>query len=70
MCFSATADLVAGAALLPIAALSLREVTHWREVPFASLPAIFAVHQFIEAVIWRAQDGDVPAAVTHRAILA
>lgn len=72
MCFSATADLVAGTALLPIAALSLREVKHWREVPFASLPTIFAVHQFIEAVIWARQDGDgdVSAAVAHLAVLA
>ncbi len=42
MCFSATADLVVGIALLPVAALS-REVRRWREVPFASLPAVFAV---------------------------
>lgn len=70
MCFSATADLVAGTALLPIAALSLREVRHWREIPFASLPAIFAVHQFIEAVIWLRQDDDVSTTQAHAAILA
>jgi hypothetical protein len=59
MCFSVTADLVAGAALLPVAAMSLREVRHWREVPFASLPAVFAAHQLIEAFVWAWQDGDV-----------
>jgi hypothetical protein len=59
MCFSETADLVAGAALLPVAALSLREVRHWREVPFAALPALFAVHQLIETFVWGWHSGDV-----------
>ena len=38
MCFSMTADLVAGTVLLPVAALSLREVKRPRELPFALLP--------------------------------
>ncbi len=42
MCFSLEADLVAGAALLPVAAVSLREVRHLRELPFASLWCIWA----------------------------
>ncbi len=45
MCFSLQADLVAGAALVPIAVLSLREVRTRRELPFALLPALFCVHQ-------------------------
>ncbi|HYO01827.1 MAG TPA: DUF6629 family protein [Mycobacterium sp.] len=69
MCFSVTADLVAGAALLPVAALSLREVRHWREVPFASLPAVFAAHQLIEALVWAQQEGDVSPGVGHLAAL-
>ncbi|OBG97368.1 hypothetical protein A5697_19035 [Mycobacterium sp. E3251] len=52
MCFSMTADLVVGTALLPVAVATLREVKHWREVPFASLPAVFSVHQFLEAAVW------------------
>ncbi len=52
MCFSMTADLVVGTALLPVAAATLREVRHWCELPFALLPSIFAVHQFIEVAIW------------------
>ncbi|WP_232068871.1 DUF6629 family protein [Mycobacterium mantenii] len=47
-----TADLVVGTALVPVAAATLREVKHWREVPFALLPAVFAAHQFIEAAVW------------------
>lgn len=61
MCFSMTADLTVGIMLIPVAVLSLREVKHPRELPFALLPAVFAAHQFIEAVVWAGQDGDVSA---------
>jgi hypothetical protein len=70
MCFSLTADLVVGIALLPIAALSLREVKHRRELLFALLPAVFAVHQLIEAAIWARQDGDISAGAAHLAVFA
>jgi hypothetical protein len=69
MCFSVTADLAAGAALLPVAALTLREVRHWREVPFAALPAVFAAHQLIEALVWAQRDGRVSAETGHLAAL-
>lgn len=55
---------------MPIAALSLREVRHWHGIPFASLPAIVAVHQFIEAIIWLRQEGDASAAQAHFAVIA
>ena len=69
MCFSVTADLVAGAALTPVAVLSLREVKHWREVPFAALPAVFAAHQLIEAFVWAQLSGDVSPRVGQLAAL-
>ncbi|BBZ69025.1 DUF6629 family protein [Mycobacterium paraseoulense] len=52
MCFSITADLVVGTALVPVAVAALREVKQWRELPFALLPTVFAVHQFLEAAVW------------------
>lgn len=55
--------------LVPVAALCLREVKHPRELPFALLPTVFALHQFIEAVVWAGQDGDVSANVAHWAVL-
>ena len=64
-----TADLVVGVALLPVAALSLREVRQPRELPFALLPTIFAVHQFIEAAVWAGQDGRLPPGTTHLAVI-
>lgn len=70
MCFSIQADLVAGIALLPVAVLTLREVRHVREVPFASLPLVFAVHQLVEALVWAGLAGDVPANVQRAATLA
>jgi hypothetical protein len=52
VCFSPVADLAVGAALVPVGVAALREVRCWREVPFALLPMVFAVHQVIEAAIW------------------
>lgn len=70
MCFSVTADLVVGTALLPVAVLSLREVRCRRELPFALLPTVFAVHQLIEAVVWARLSGNVSAEVGAAAVLA
>jgi hypothetical protein len=70
MCFSPVADLAVGAALLPVAAAALREVKHWREVPFASLPTVFALHQFLEAAIWSTDHGFLPPGAVHLAVLA
>ena len=70
MCFSVEANLVTGAVLLPVGALALREVRHVREVPFAVLPLLFAVHQLLEAVVWAGVDGDVSPRVESAAALA
>lgn len=68
MCFSMTADLLVGTALLPVAVATLREVRHWREVPFALLPTIFAFHQLLEAAVW--PNGVVPAGLAQVAMRA
>ncbi len=65
-----TADIVAGSALVPVAAVSLGHVRHAREVPLAALPAVFAVHQFIESLVWAHHDGHLSAGVAHAAALA
>ena len=69
MCFSTEADVVAGLALLPVAALSLREVRSAREVPFAALPLLFAAHQLTEAFVWAGLDGNVSGHVQDVAAL-
>jgi hypothetical protein len=70
MCFSLHADIAAGVALTPIGVLSLREVRCWRELPFASLPILFAVHQLVEALVWAGANGDVSRHVAHAAAVA
>ena len=52
MCFSATANFVGSGILGAIGALTLREVKHRRELLFAAIPCLFAVHQFTEGIVW------------------
>lgn len=67
MCFSVEADLVAGVALLPVGVAALREVRHVREVPFAALPLLFSMHQFVEVFVWLGNDGGVSSCVQSTA---
>jgi hypothetical protein len=45
--------------------LTLTRVKHRRELLFASLPTLFAVHQFTEGFVWLGLDGVLSPAVTH-----
>ena len=65
MCFSATANFVGSSVLGAIGIATLTKVKHRRELLFASLPTLFAVHQFIEGFVWLGLDGILPPAVTH-----
>ena len=65
MCFSATANFVGSGVLGAIGVVTLTKVKHRRELLFASLPALFAVHQFIEGFVWLGLDGILPASVAH-----
>ena len=46
------------------------EVRQRRELPFALLPATFALHQFLEVFVWAGLDGDVPAGLAEWAMRA
>jgi hypothetical protein len=65
MCFSATANFVGSAVLGAIGVVTLTRVKHRRELLFASLPALFAIHQFIEGFVWLGLDGILSPAVAH-----
>lgn len=52
MCFSATASFAAGGFLLGLGSLTLCMARTPRERPFAAIPLLFAIQQFIEGVIW------------------
>ena len=65
MCFSATANFVGSGVLGTIGVATLTKVKHRRELLFASLPTLFAVHQFIEGFVWLGLDGVLSPRVTH-----
>jgi hypothetical protein len=48
-----------------IGVVTLTRVKHRRELLFASLPLLFAVHQFIEGFVWLGLDGVLSSQVTH-----
>jgi hypothetical protein len=65
VCFSAVANFVGSGALGAIGVVTLTKVKHRRELLFAALPTLFAVHQFIEGFVWLGLDGVLSPAVTH-----
>jgi hypothetical protein len=65
VCFSAAANFVGSGVLGTIGVLTFTKVRHRRELLFASLPTLFAVHQFIEGFVWLGLDGVLSPAVTH-----
>ena len=65
MCFSATANFVGSGVLGAVGIVTLTKVKHRRELLFASLPTLFALHQFIEGFVWLGLDGVLSAKVAH-----
>src|SRR5271156_1500492 len=65
MCFSATMNFVGSGILGTLGVVTLTRVKHRRELLFASIPALFAVHQFIEGFVWLGLDGILPVSVAH-----
>src|SRR5271155_3586844 len=65
MCFSATANFVGSTALGAVGVVTLTKVRHRRELLFASLPLLFAIHQFIEGFVWLGLDGYLSPTITH-----
>ena len=65
MCFSATANFVGSGVLGAVGVATLTKVKHRRELLFAALPTLFAVHQFIEGFVWLGLDGILSPLVAH-----
>ena len=65
MCFSATANFVGSGVLGAVGVVTLTKVKHRRELLFASLPALFAFHQFIEGFVWLGLDGILSPQAAH-----
>ena len=65
MCFSATANFVGSGVLGAVGVMTLTKVKHRRELLFAALPTLFALHQFIEGSVWLGLDGILSPVVAH-----
>ena len=65
MCFSATANFVGSGVLGAVGVVTLTQVKHRRELLFAALPTMFAIHQFIEGFVWLGLDGILSPQVAH-----
>ncbi len=52
MCFSAPVSFTASAFVAGAGALALGQAPNIRDKPFAAVPLLFAVQQFIEGVLW------------------
>ncbi len=65
MCFSAAANFTGSGVLGTVGVLTLTKVRHRREVMFATLPLLFAIHQFTEGFVWLGLDGMLSPAVTR-----
>lgn len=65
MCFSATANFVGSGVLGAVGVATFTKVKHRRELLFAALPLLFAVHQFTEGFVWLGLDGVLSPEVAH-----
>ncbi len=70
MCFSAEANFVATGIIGAVGVATLAHVREPRSVLFATMPILFALHQFTEAFVWLGLDGRVrPEARDHLVFL-
>jgi hypothetical protein len=65
VCFSATANFVGSGVLGAVGVVTLTKVKHRRELLFAALPVLFAIHQFNEGFVWLGLDGILSSTVAH-----
>ena len=65
VCFSATVNFAGSIVLGTAGVVTLTKVKHRRELLFAALPLLFAIHQFIEGFVWLGLDGTLSPAVAH-----
>ncbi|MFH8290029.1 DUF6629 family protein [Streptomyces sp. NPDC018059] len=69
MCWSATADLVAGTGIAAVGVVSVALAARRpRDLPLAALPLLLGAHQIIESALWRNDGGTGPATLAWAAI--
>ncbi|WP_406357844.1 DUF6629 family protein [Streptomyces sp. NBC_00658] len=68
MCWSATADLVAGAGIAAVGVACVARVRRPGDLPLAALPLLLGAHQIVESAVWDAGGGTGPATVVWAVI--
>ena len=68
MCWSATADLAAGAAVAAVGVACVIRARRKEDLPLAALPLLLGAHQIIESLVWDAGGGTGPATVAWAVI--
>ncbi|MEU6139669.1 DUF6629 family protein [Streptomyces sp. NPDC047081] len=68
MCWSATADLVAGTAIVGVGVACVARARRPADLPLAALPLLLGAHQLVEAWVWHAGGGTGPATVAWTVI--
>ncbi|MFC8513466.1 DUF6629 family protein [Streptomyces sp. NPDC057257] len=68
MCWSATADLVAGTAIAGVGVACVARARRTGDLPLAALPLLLGTHQLVEAWVWHAGGGTGPATVAWTVI--
>ena len=68
MCWSATADVTAGAAVASVGAACLIRTRRAGDLPLAALPLLLGAHQLVEARIWHTGGGTGAATVAWAVI--
>jgi hypothetical protein len=68
MCWSATADLAAGAGVAAVGVACVIRTRRRGDLPLAALPLLLGAHQIVESLVWDAGGGTGPATVVWAVI--
>ncbi|MFF3413858.1 DUF6629 family protein [Streptomyces sp. NPDC002698] len=68
MCWSATADLAAGAGVAAVGVACVVRARRGTDLPLAALPLLLGAHQIVEARVWDTGGGTGPATVAWAVI--